>query len=107
MPKFFHRGFDSYALLIGWSLWKERNARTFQARATNTQRLALTIKDEADRWCEAGNAHLARLLARISVVFCSRWQFVATCSALSLDPVEIGLVTCLLPSNLYFELSSV
>jgi len=64
VPKFFHRGFDSYVLLVGWSLWKERNDRTFQARATDAQRLAALIKDEAAIWCEAGNGHLATLLAR-------------------------------------------
>ena len=64
VPKFFRRGFDSYVLLVGWSLWKERNARTFQARATGAQRLAALIKDEANVWCEAGNGHLATLLAR-------------------------------------------
>jgi hypothetical protein len=64
VPKFFCRGFNSYVLLIDWSLWNERNGRTFQARATNVQRLTSIIKDEADRWREAGNTHLARVLTR-------------------------------------------
>jgi len=66
VPKFFRRGFDSFVLLIGWSLWKERNHRTFQAGATSPPRLAMLIKEEAERWCAAGNAHLSRLLARAS-----------------------------------------
>jgi len=66
VPKFFRRGFDSFVLLLGWSLWKERNHRTFQAGATSPPRLAMLIKEEAERWCAAGNAHLSRLLARAS-----------------------------------------
>jgi len=66
VPKFFRRGFDSFVLLIGWSLWKERNHRTFQAGATSPPSLAMLIKEEAERWCAAGNAHLSRLLARAS-----------------------------------------
>ena len=29
VPKSLQKGFDSLFFLIGWSLWKERNARTF------------------------------------------------------------------------------
>lgn len=64
VPQFFRHGFDSYVFLIGWSLWKERNNRTFRAQATNASRLAAAIREEADLWCRAGNVHLSRLLAR-------------------------------------------
>jgi hypothetical protein len=30
MPKQARKGFDSIVTLIGWSIWKERNARTFR-----------------------------------------------------------------------------
>ena len=104
MPKFFRRGFDSYVLLVGWSLWKERNARTFQARATYAQRLAALIKDEAGVWCEAGNGHLATLL-RVQLL---EGPFRVLLGVRSLLVLGFGFrgVTSVLPCNLSFELSS-
>lgn len=42
-----HKGFDSLFFLIGWSIWKERNARTFNGATTDPARLARLILDEA------------------------------------------------------------
>jgi hypothetical protein len=35
LPTTIRRGFDSLFFLIGWLLWKERNARTFNRDATS------------------------------------------------------------------------
>jgi len=44
------QGFDSLFFLVGWSLWKEHNARTFNATATLAAQLVSVIQDEADSW---------------------------------------------------------
>jgi hypothetical protein len=54
LPKPLRNGFDTFFFLVGWLLWKERNARTFDAVATPAVRLVSMIKDEADSWCAAG-----------------------------------------------------
>lgn len=56
-------GFDSLFFLIGWRIWKERNARTFDGVSSQAGRLALAIQEEAVLWCAAGNRHLGVLLA--------------------------------------------
>lgn len=63
VPKATRRGFDSTFFLIGWLLWKERNARTFQAISTAPTRLASLIKDEFEMWCRAGVRPLCALAA--------------------------------------------
>jgi hypothetical protein len=45
--KVLRRGFDSLFLLVGWTLWKERNARTFDAVATSPSQLLTKILDVA------------------------------------------------------------
>jgi hypothetical protein len=46
------RGFDTLALLIAWSLWKQRNARAFnnQQRQLTVHQLVERIKDEFELW---------------------------------------------------------
>lgn len=56
-------GFDSLFFLIGWAIWKERNARTFNGVSTSAARLGLQTQDEAEAWCRAGYRHLGPLLA--------------------------------------------
>jgi hypothetical protein len=63
IPKPIRRGFDSLFFLIGWMLWKERNARTFNRTAASAAQLVLRIHDEAQSWCVAGNKQLRGLLA--------------------------------------------
>lgn len=47
LPKALRQGFDSVFLLIGWHLWKERNARTFDRVASTAVQLVRKIEDEA------------------------------------------------------------
>ena len=65
VPKPLRRGFDSFFFLVGWSLWKERNARTFDRRTATALDLAASIFSEAACWLTAGNRHLGPLLARV------------------------------------------
>ena len=65
LPKQLRRGFDSLFFLIGWSIWKERNARTFNGVSTSAARLEVSIQEEADAWCMAGYKHLGALMASI------------------------------------------
>ncbi|XP_066392411.1 uncharacterized protein [Miscanthus floridulus] len=65
LSKQLHRGFDSLFFLIGWSIWKERNARTFNGVSTSAARLEVSIQEEADAWCMAGYKHLGALMASI------------------------------------------
>jgi hypothetical protein len=48
VPKQARRGFDSLFFLIGWTLWKERNARTFNGVSSSVPQLAALIHDEID-----------------------------------------------------------
>ena len=56
------KGFDSLFFLVGWRLWKERNARTFNGVSTDAGGLASAILGEAEEWCLAGFKHLLSLL---------------------------------------------
>lgn len=64
LPKLYRRGFDSLVLLMGWMLWKERNARTVRGTSATAVELAAAIKMEVDSWCAAVNRHLALLRSR-------------------------------------------
>jgi hypothetical protein len=44
VPKALRRGFDSFFLLMGWMIWKERNARTFNGVALNVVQLSDEIQ---------------------------------------------------------------
>jgi hypothetical protein len=48
------KGFDSLALLVVWSLWKERNPRVHERVALQPVSLALRILEETRRWARAG-----------------------------------------------------
>jgi hypothetical protein len=65
VPKQARRGFDSLFFLIGWTLWKERNARTFNGVSSSVPQLAALIHDEIDSWCLAGYRHLRALMAMV------------------------------------------
>ena len=58
------KGMDTLFILISWSLWKERNNRTFNNVTTATPQLIKVIKDEARAWVAAGARNLCRLLPR-------------------------------------------
>jgi hypothetical protein len=53
------RPFDAMVLLVAWSIWKERNNRTFQRVAAGTVAMALAILQEAGDWVQAGFSGLA------------------------------------------------
>jgi hypothetical protein len=56
------RGFDSLVALTCWSLWKERNARTFRGEASSAADLVTGISQEAKLWVWSGFACLSFLL---------------------------------------------
>ena len=62
VEKHVRKGFDSLFFLIGWALWKERNARTFDGKSLSPAGLAIRIQEEANQWCLAGYKHLLSLL---------------------------------------------
>ncbi|KAG0512540.1 hypothetical protein BDA96_10G022900 [Sorghum bicolor] len=63
LPQQPRRGFDSLVVLVSWTLWKERNARTFDnISSTPTQTLA-KVKEEANAWLAAGFRGLAAFAA--------------------------------------------
>ena len=64
IPKLLRRGFNSMSMLLGWMLWKERNAQSFDRATRMPLQLADAIFDEAQAWCVAGNKHPSVLLAR-------------------------------------------
>jgi len=63
LPKGLRRGFDSLALLVGWSLWKERNRRVFDAAASSVAEVVRVVVAEAELWVAAGFKPLAALVA--------------------------------------------
>jgi len=46
--------FDSLTLLVAWSLWKERNARTFRQTMTSVHDVFRVVVAEADDCIQAG-----------------------------------------------------
>jgi hypothetical protein len=50
VPTVLRRGFDSFFFLIGWMIWKEQNARTFNGVASTAVQLADAIHNEAQQW---------------------------------------------------------
>jgi hypothetical protein len=46
--------FDAGVILVTWIVWKERNARVFDGRATSAVHLCATIVDEWETWKAAG-----------------------------------------------------
>ena len=54
LPKENRRVFDSLFFLVGWTLWKERNARTFRNDVATPSELLQGIVDEANLWEMSG-----------------------------------------------------
>jgi len=63
VDKHFRRGFDSIMFLIGWMLWKQRNARTFDGSTRTARELAVDIRLVAEDWRMAGYRQLGILLS--------------------------------------------
>jgi hypothetical protein len=57
------RGFDSVFFLIGWMIWKKRNARTFNGVATSPAQMGTMIQEEVNTWSLAGYRQLQALMA--------------------------------------------
>ena len=56
MPKGLKRGYDTFVILVGWELWKQRNARVFnrvQKQRTPIE-LVEDIFREVQQWRQAG-----------------------------------------------------
>jgi hypothetical protein len=47
------RGNKEAAILTTWHIWKERNARVFNAKRGTEQGVLTRIKDELADWCSA------------------------------------------------------
>lgn len=62
VPRASRKGFDSLVMLVCWSLWKERNARTFRNEASSASDLCDRIREEAALWVQAGLRSLLSLL---------------------------------------------
>jgi hypothetical protein len=65
LPQALRRSFDSLVLLVSWSLWKERNRRTFDRKSRSTTELLQAILEEVDAWIAAGFRGLALLTALV------------------------------------------
>lgn len=62
MPRSARRGFDSLTLLLGWQLWKERNARSFGAEHRMPASLLILVVQEANLWVAAGFKRIQEML---------------------------------------------
>ncbi|KAF8694470.1 hypothetical protein HU200_038214 [Digitaria exilis] len=47
------KAFDSMVVLVTWSIWLERNARTFNRQERTAMQLVEHIMEEANIWPEA------------------------------------------------------
>ena len=50
--------------LVGWDIWKERNACVFRAKAAPVAVIMRKIKDEVSIWALAGVRHLNNVMMR-------------------------------------------
>lgn len=60
VAKALRKGFDTFVMLLAWHLWKERNARAFNAKIRQPGHLLQHIKEEANMWITAGHKQLSR-----------------------------------------------
>lgn len=54
--------FRFLVFLVGWQLWKERKARTFNDTSCSTSQVLDATVEEANLWVMAGFRHLRSLL---------------------------------------------
>ena len=59
LPQHLRRGFDSLVVLVSWTLWKERNARTFDNTSCTPTQTVAKVKEELNAWLAAGFRGLA------------------------------------------------
>jgi hypothetical protein len=60
LPKSIHHSFDSLFFLVGWTLWKERNAKMFNGVPRSVTQLLQFIEEEITMWIAAGYWHLGQ-----------------------------------------------
>jgi hypothetical protein len=58
------KGLASFMILISWEVWKERNTRVFNNKATTAPMLVAKIKDEIALWSLAGAKALSNIMPR-------------------------------------------
>ena len=56
------RGMRSLAIVVVWTIWKERNARIFEQKETAMMQLIAKAKEEASMWATAGAKHLTAVI---------------------------------------------
>ena len=59
--------FMQLLILVSWSLWKERNDRTFDRRVRTVDDLVMRVCDEVVAWSHAGYRHLESAFAASGV----------------------------------------
>ena len=59
LPQNLRRGFDSLVVLVSWTLWKERNVRTFDNTSCTSAQTLAKVKEEANAWLAVGFRGLA------------------------------------------------
>jgi hypothetical protein len=58
------KALSSALLLVGWEIWKERNARVFRNKAAPVEVVLRNIKEEMSLWAIAGAKHLSNVMPR-------------------------------------------
>ena len=58
------KALSSLLLLVGWELWKERNARVFRSKAAPVAIVTRIIKEEMSIWAIAGAKNLSNVMSR-------------------------------------------
>jgi hypothetical protein len=62
VPKVHRRGFDALVHLVGWMIWKERNAMMFRAKARSSTQLVMAIQEEVLQCDHCRYRHIRRSL---------------------------------------------
>ncbi|GJN29075.1 hypothetical protein PR202_gb17267 [Eleusine coracana subsp. coracana] len=68
VPKEIRKGLNTVIILGGWTLWKHRNACTFDTAAPCIRILLKNFDDENHLWCLAGAARLRHLALGLVLV---------------------------------------
>ena len=58
------KALSSLLLLVGWELWKERNARVFRSKAAPVAIVTRIMKEEMSIWAIAGAKNLSNVMPR-------------------------------------------
>jgi hypothetical protein len=63
VPKAHKSAFDSYVMLIAWTLWLERNSHVFRSISSLPVKVVDLFCDQCELWCQAGICTRSRLVA--------------------------------------------